>query len=75
MPLTCLECVYNVANINPQNKEIQKQCNRFPPTMHMIVTNQGIIAQTAYPVIADNFPSCGEYFDGIEDDLDKDKFH
>lgn len=69
--LTCKQCVWNVGQINQQNKELQKVCTRKPPTMHIIPTQQGIIANVAYPIINDDFTSCGEYDDGVDvDDID-----
>ena len=60
---TCRSCLYNVLATNP-NKELQKNCVRFPPTAHAIPTQQDIVMICSYPIIADNMTACGEWDDG-----------
>lgn len=64
--LTCKSCVYNQSNVGTQ-KELIRQCIRFPPKMFLIPNNQGIITHVSYAIISNELIACGEYFDGIED--------
>lgn len=64
---TCKDCVYNTITTNGQ-KELQHQCTRLPPVMHLIPTQNGVIGQVLYPTIADSFTACGEHWDGSEEE-------
>lgn len=48
---------------NP-NKEITRNCVRFPPSTHAVLTQQGIALMTANPVITNEMAACGEWDDG-----------
>ena len=61
---TCLSCIYNTLSTNPNNKELQKNCVRFPPTAHAVPTQQGIAMICSYPIIIDSMTACGEWDDG-----------
>lgn len=65
--LTCRDCVFNQTNVNGQ-KEMIRQCTRFPPKMYMIPTTQGIINHISYPIISNDLVACGEYFNGVDED-------
>lgn len=66
--LTCQKCIFNQSSVDLQSKELQRVCTRFPPTMHLIPTNRGLVGNVSYPVINNEFTACGEYFDGEESD-------
>lgn len=63
--LTCKECVHNQMSIG-NNKEIQRNCTRNPPSMYVLPATKGIAVHVAYPVVSDTFMACGEFFDGVE---------
>lgn len=67
-PTTCKDCVYNVASLDNNTKEIIKICVRFPPVTHMLGTQQGIAVSTAYPMINNDLIACGEWDDGSDID-------
>ena len=61
---SCHNCIYNELSSNPANKELQKNCVRYPPMSHAVATQQGIAMLCSYPVITDNMMACGEWDDG-----------
>lgn len=68
--LTCKSCIFNQGNVDPQSKELQRMCTRNPPMMFILPTGQVAILKVLYPIITNEFVSCGEYFDGTEDAYD-----
>lgn len=68
---TCKDCVYNSLSFNNGNKEISKNCVRYPPTSHAIITQQGVAMLCSYPIINDDMSACGEWDDGRDIVIEK----
>jgi hypothetical protein len=64
--ITCRDCVYNISTVDPNTKNLTKNCTRNPPTAHAILTQQGIAMICSYPVIKDDMQACGEWDDGAD---------
>lgn len=56
--------MYNTLSTNANSQELSKNCVRFPPTPHAIITQKGIAMLCSYPVITDNMTACGEWDNG-----------